>query len=312
MKVLFFGTPQIAVPFLEQLIQHEDVVGVVCRPDEPVGRGYELTAPPTKVAAAKNSIPVFQPKGPWTPEMIASFKKLNADIGIVVAYGRLLPESVFSTPRLGCVNLHFSLLPKYRGAAPMQWSLINGETETGVTAFWLEAGLDSGPIAVQDKISIAADDHIETLRAKLVASGLKVLDKLLNDVKNGEIKKVPQTGATTPAPQLKKEDGQIDWGKPAASIVNRIRGVREWPGAFTFTGGEKKMRLKILSATAVKSASASAAPGTVTAMEKNKGFAIKASDGDVLLLEVQPEGKKAMSAAAYWQGAHLKIGDKLL
>jgi methionyl-tRNA formyltransferase len=154
-KTLFFGTPEIAVPFLHWLSQHSNVVGVVCRPDEPVGRGYTLTPPPTKVFAEKKGIPVFQPIGPWTDGTIELLKNLGADIGIVVAYGRILPRSVFSTPTHGCVNIHFSLLPQYRGAAPMQWSLMNGETQTGVSAFWLEEGLDSGPLFHQRSVMIA-------------------------------------------------------------------------------------------------------------------------------------------------------------
>ena len=311
MKVLFFGTPEIAVPFLHWLSQHSDVVGVVCRPDEPVGRGYELTPPPTKVFAAKKGIPVFQPEGPWTDSIVRSFKALDADVGIAVAYGRLLPEPVLSAPKLGCLNIHFSLLPKYRGAAPMQWALIRGEKKTGVTMFWLEKGLDAGPIFRQEEVPIAPDDDATRLEAKLVPLGLRVLQSVMADLENKKITKIPQSGETTTAPILKKENGKIQWDKTADEIVNLVRGVCVWPGAVTsFQGRDgKPKQLKVLRARPIKE-NGGKSPGTIVDVWKDDGMVVQAGDDSVLLTEVQPEGKKTMAAWAFWQGAGLKIGDK--
>ncbi len=314
MKVLYFGTPEIAVPTLQWLIQHTNVVGVVCRPDEPVGRGYKITAPPTKVVAEKNKIPVFQPSGPWTAETISALKNLKADIGIAVAYGRIMPESIFNAPHLGCINIHYSLLPKYRGAAPMQWALVNGETKTGVTAFWLEAGLDSGPIFHQKEIPIAPTDRLPELRDKLVPLGVEVLADVMRDAQANKIIRSPQGNGVTLAPLLKKEMGNINWSNPAEKIVNLMRGLCEWPGVSTTAAGK---RIKVWNAvipSPQRGEGQRVRPediGAITEVIKEKGFVVQTGEEKILITEVQPEGKKRMSASAYWLGAGLKIGDKL-
>lgn len=310
MNVLYFGTPAVAVPFLEWLTAHARVVGVVCRPDEPVGRGYTLTPPPTKVFAEEHGIPVFQPTGPWTPETIDRFTALRADIGIIVAYGRILPRPVFMAPRLGSINIHFSLLPEYRGAAPIQWSLIRGETRTGVTAFWLEEGLDSGPIFHQSDVPVDPADNVKTLREKLVTVGVEVLARVLSDAEQGNLIRRPQEGTPTLAPQLKKEDGRLHWDRPARELVNLIRGVMEWPGAATTYRPEQGTPkvLKVFRATERPAARGTA--GDILEADAS-GILIKAGEGAVRLEEVQPEGKKAMAAWSFWQGARLKAGDKL-
>jgi methionyl-tRNA formyltransferase len=312
-KVLFFGTPAIAVPYLDWLIKNTDVVGVVCRPDEPSGRGQRITAPPTKMRALEKNIPVFQPTGPWARELIQSFGDLNADIGIVVAYGRILPEAVFKAPRLGSVNLHFSLLPKYRGAAPMQWALINGDTKTGVSAFLLEAGLDSGPLVQQAEIAILPEDNLPSLREKLVPLGVDVLRRVIEGAESGRLPLEPQTGELSVAPILKKEMGRVNWTHPAFMIANQVRGLCEWPGVFTFyiaaDGSEKQ--LKILRARASERPSASAS-GTIVDVIKNEGIAIACGEGRLIVSELQPEGKKPMSAEAFWLGARLKTGDRFV
>jgi methionyl-tRNA formyltransferase len=304
-KVLFFGTPQIAVPFLERLIEQHHVVGVVCKPDEPVGRGYTLTPPPTKVAALKHKLPVFQPHGPWTAETIKLLTDLGADVGIAVAYGRLMPESVYAAPRLGTLNVHFSLLPKYRGAGPMQWALINGEKETGVTMFWLETQMDTGPIFRQDKIAILPSDDALTLKEKLINLGVSQMSAVLTDIESGKIIREPQVGAPCLAPMLKKEDGRIVWNKSSNEIVNLVRGVAEWPVASTKIGGKTlKIHQAVLSSVAGKKE-----PGTIVGADKN-GISIQTGQGVVTLKSVQPEGKKGMDAWAFWQGARLNVGEK--
>lgn len=310
LNVLFFGTPATAVPFLDWLSVHSNVVGAVCRPDEPVGRGYAVTAPPVKLFAQKKEIPVFQPAGPWTEAQFEEFKALKADIGIIVAYGRILPRPAFLAPRLGSLNIHFSLLPQYRGAAPIQWSLINGDSRTGVTGFWLEEGLDSGPIFHQSNVPIEPDDNVKTLREKLIKSGIDLLGRVMTDTAKGAIIRRPQEGECTLAPQLKKDDGKISWERPSKEIVNLVRGVMEWPGAATTyrpDGGAAKL-LKVFRASAVP-----AARGEMGEIVEagSLGVVVKTRDAGVRLEEVQPEGKKPMPAWSFWQGARLKTGDKL-
>ncbi len=304
MKVLFFGTPAIAVPFLDWLIQNHQVVGVVCKPDEPVGRGMTVTSPPTKALALSKNIPVFQPEGPWTPEIIKSLADIKAEVGIAVAYGRIMPERVINAAKLGTINIHFSLLPKYRGAGPMQWALINGEKETGTTAFWLVKEMDAGPIFRRDKLTVEPTDDALTLKEKLVKLGVSQLEAVLTDIAAGKITKEPQTGEPSHAPMLKKEDGRIDWNKPAEQIVNRVRGVAEWPIASTKLSGKT---LKIHKA--APGMPGKKAPGTIVDADKN-GITVQAGDGTVVLKSVQPEGKKAMDAWAFWQGARLTPGEK--
>ena len=307
MKVLFFGTPQIAVPYLDWLSVNADVVGLVCKPDEPVGRGYKITPPPTKVLAVEKNIPVF----PWQPDILQSLKSLEADIGVAVAYGRIMPESVIQIPKLGTLNIHFSLLPKYRGAAPIQWSLIRGEKETGVTLFWLDKGMDTGPICRQDKITITPDENAVSLKEKLVPLGVESLSRVLKDLEQGQVNKIPQEGEGIPAPMLKKEIGNIDWTKSAEEISDLIAGIVEWPGArtkYTVSNGDKI--LKIFRAS-VEPGQKSESAGKILEAVKNGPIRIQCGSGVLNLIEVQPEGKKRMPAAAFWQGAHLKEGDRL-
>lgn len=312
MNVLFFGTPATAVPFIDWLRQNTTLTGAVCRADKPAGRGHEETAPPVKQYAQENGIPVFQPVGPWNDAAIGPLRDANADIGIVVAYGRILPKTVYALPKHGCLNIHFSLLPAYRGAAPIQWSLINGEKKTGVTAFWLDDGLDSGPICHQEEMAVDPDDNALTLREKLIPVGLYVLEQVFEKLARGEAPRTPQTGTGPIAAMLTKDLGRVRWVEKAASIVNLVRGVYEWPGASTVyrtpDGSEKILKIQKASALA---AVGKAAPGTVVEAVKDQGIVVNAGDGAVLLREVQPEGKRPMSAWAFWQGARLAVGDRL-
>lgn len=301
MKVLFFGTPQIAVPFLDWLVGNHNVVGVVTKKDEPVGRKYKITPPPVKVLAQEKKIEVFQPEGTWDTSKINELVETGADVGIAVAYGRLLPRAVFSAPKLGTFNIHFSLLPKYRGAAPLQWSLIHGETVTGVTAFWIQEGMDDGPICHQESMQVDSQDNAATLREKLVPLGIKLTDKVLKDLGAGKIIKNPQEGVPTRAPMLKKEDGEINWSQPAAKIHNLIRGVYEWPGARANTNENKK--IKIFSSQ-VENQEKKGTPGEIIEFKKNEGFVVQCGEGQLLITEVQPAGKKKMPSTAFWQGAH--------
>jgi len=297
------GTPALAVPFLECLTRMTAVQAVLTTPDQPAGRGYAMKAPEVKVAAQKLSLPVLQPESLKEPGVADKIRSFGAEVGIVVAYGKLLPKKVLSIPRHGFLNVHFSLLPKYRGAAPIQWALINGETETGVTLFWLDEGMDTGPVFLQKKLSILPEDDADTLRNKLVKVGVQALEELLSDLKAGKIIRHPQVGTTSKAPMLHKEDGQIVWGKAAEAIRNQLRGLTPWPGAHSG-------KLKILKVR-VDSDQENGAPGTVIRLAAGEGPVVKCGQNSLILLDVQPEGKKAMPAWSWWQGARLKIGDKI-
>ncbi len=313
MKVLFFGTPELTVPYLEWLIQNEEVVGVVTRPDEPRGRGMEVQPPPAKTIALAQKIPVLQPKGPWDESIQDALKNFHADVGVAVAYGRILPQPIYSIPKLGTFNIHFSLLPKYRGAAPMQWALINGDSTTGVTAFWIDEKMDSGPILYQASMDIDPKDNARSLKEKLIPLGVKVLGSVMRDLNAGKVLKKEQLGEVFFAPLLTKEMGNINWERPASHIVNLVRGVYEWPGATTYYQpklGEPK-QVKIYSAEIVENTPFSKKAGTIVAVKKEVGFVVQAKPGSVLVKEVQPEGKKRMSAWAFWQGARLQVGDLL-
>jgi methionyl-tRNA formyltransferase len=309
LKTVFFGTPAVAVPFLERLAGRSKVLGVVCSPDKPAGRGYENHPPEVKPAAQKLGLPVFQPpklKDPSVAETIAAWGA--ADVGIVVAYGKLIPRAVFDLPRHGLVNVHFSLLPRYRGAAPVQWALINGESRTGVTLFRIEESMDSGPVFLQAAEDVRPDDDSASLRARLVERGLPLLDELLVRLEAGPFEPTPQAGEPTLAPILKKEDGLLRWDAlTARQAADLVRGAYEWPGAYTLDRGEV---LRVRRAEP-RDGPASGEPGAVVSVEKGLGFAVRCRDGNLLLRRVQSGGKKEMDAWSYWNGARLKPGDRL-
>ena len=294
-----------AVPFLERLAKKSRVIGVVSSPDRPAGRGYAVVPTDVKQAASRLGLPVQQ------PEKLAGFSLAQAfgqtpDVGLVVAYGHLIPPAVFNEPRHGLVNIHFSLVPKYRGAGPMQWSLIRGEKETGVSLFRIEKGLDTGPVFLQGRYSIPAEEDAVTLRQNLVSLGLELLDEFLRKLEEGPWEPTPQTGEATPAPPLTKEEGRIRWGQRSAEeIANLIRGTYEWPGAY---GVLKGQRVKIRKALRIPNGPG--VPGEITTVEKGRGFVVKCLSDSLCVLRVQPEGKKEMDAPSFWNGARLALGDR--
>lgn len=294
-----------AVPFLERLAKKSRVMGVVSSPDRPAGRGYGVLPTDVKQAAVRLGLPLQQ------PEKLTGFSLEKAfgqkpHVGLVVAYGHLIPPSVFNEPTHGLVNAHFSLVPKYRGAGPMQWALIRGEKETGVSLFQIEKGLDTGPVFLQRRYAIPPEENAATLRENLVSLGLELLDEFLRKLEEGPWVPAPQMGEATSAPLLTKEDGRIVWGeKSAEEIVNLIRGTYEWPGAY---GVIKGQRVKIR--VAERSLDGSGAPGEITAVEKGQGFLVKCRSDSLRVLRVQPEGKKEMDAPSFWNGARLAVGDR--
>jgi methionyl-tRNA formyltransferase len=309
MKLLFCGTPQFAVPTLEKLIAHGHRVElVICQPDEPAGRGYQIASPPVKELAVRSSIPVFQPAKLKDPATVEFLSKYRLDAIVVVAYGRIIPPWMIELPRLGCINLHASLLPKYRGAAPIQWAIMRGERVTGVTTMKIDPGLDTGDLLLGREEPIRDDDTAETLATRLSAIGAELMIETLIGLERGEITPRPQEHSqATLAPILKKEDGRIDWGMSAQQLSWRVRGLRPWPGAFTTFRGKHS---HIWAAQpAAGATSATEEPGTLMT-EGSHLFAVCGGGTRLELLEVQVEGKKRLSAWDFLNGVRLAPGEK--
>ncbi len=310
MTTIFLGTPESAAVCLRTLVREKfDVAAVLTRLDTPKGRSLRLTPSPVKEAALEANLPVSQFEKVSSPECIEKMRALDPDTIVVVAFGEILSEEVLKIPKIAIVNVHFSLLPKYRGAAPVHWALINGEKETGVTIQHLAKKLDTGDIILQEKVPIGADDTAGTLTDKLADVGAELLVKALRRLEEGAARRVPQDESqATYARKLTKKDGKIDWRLPAAEIVNRVRGMNPWPGPYTFVWekDERKM-LKILLANELPEGGGE--PGRVVrATEK---FVVAAGKGSVELLAVQLEGKKRMQAEEFLRGHHLRQGTLL-
>jgi methionyl-tRNA formyltransferase len=307
LNLVFCGTPRFAVPILDNLVEAGFPVRlVVTQPDRPKGRGLELDASPVKQRAVKLGLPIVQPeKIKNNDEFRAHLNALKPDAIIVVGYGRIIPQWMLDLPPLGNINLHASLLPKYRGAAPIQWAIARGETVTGVTTMKIDAGLDTGDILLQKEIPIAADDTADTLAPKLAAVGAELTVETLRGLRTGDVRPRKQDHATaTLAPILKKEDGLIAFTRPAGEILNRMRGFQPWPGAFARFRG-KTLQLWRASAADRR------LPARELQVEGERLFAGCGQDTSIELLEVQLEGKKRTSAAEFIRGYRLQSGEKL-
>lgn len=317
MRVLFMGTPKYAVSFLQSLIDlGEEVVGVVTMPDKPVGRKQEIQEPPVKVLAQKKNIPVFQPVKINETSSLETLKNLNPDLAVVVGFGQILSQKLLDLPKQGTINVHFSLLPKYRGASPIQAAIINGEEKTGITTMFLVKKLDSGPVLLQKELPIDKKDTAITLTEKLTKIGVEVLKETVTLIKEGKAAAKPQDEALSSyAPLLVKESGLTDWKKSSKELYDFIRGMYPWPGAFTFyTHNGKKHLLKIWEAEEIPRIELNhneVVSGTILDVLKNHGFAIKCGQGGLLLTKVQSEGGKVMPAYNFVIGHHLKKGDVL-
>jgi len=308
LQIIFMGTPDFAVPSLKKLHESgQEPALVVCQPDRPRGRGRKVLPPPVKQTAQDMNIEVIQPASVKAPGFIELLTDYAPDLFIVVAFGQVLPKALLEMPRLGTVNVHASLLPKYRGPAPIQWAIINGERKTGVTTMFMDEGLDTGDILLTAETGIEPDDTAATLHDRLANLGADLLLKTLRCFEDGSIKPIPQQRRqATYAPLLKKEDGRIDWEKPAQAIDAFVRGMTPWPGAFTFHDNH---RLKIYRVQAVDRAAA-AAPGTVL-----KGFAdellIATGKGVLSILEIQGASGKRLSIPDFLRGYPLPPGSLL-
>lgn len=308
MRVVFMGTPDFSVGILEEIIQagHE-VLLVVTQPDKPKGRGNTMQFPPVKECALAHGIEVFQPKKIREDVSTEYLKKYEADIFIVAAFGQILTKKILDMPKYGCVNVHASLLPKYRGAAPIQWAVINGDEITGVTTMRMDVGIDTGDMIAKREVRIAEDETGGSLFDKLAETGAKLCVETMEMIENGTAKYVPQDNeASTHVGMITKEMGDIDWTKSAAEIERLIRGLNPWPSAYTRLNDKT---FKIWKAK-VAEGNSSQTPGTVVHVDKNE-MVVQTGDGQLALLEVQLEGKKRMDAGAFLRGYSVEEGTRL-
>jgi methionyl-tRNA formyltransferase len=295
-KVAFFGTPGFAVPTLEHLINsRHTVVGVITQPDRPRGRGQQVTAGPVKVLARSHELPVLQPERLARDQFEAPLAALGADIGVVAAYGKILPDWLLAAPRLGLINVHASLLPKYRGASPVHRAVIAGDAETGVTIMRVVKALDAGPMLSAVRVPIGTDDTTTTVESLLAVRGAELLVQTLDAIEAGTAQETPQDEAlVTYAPKLAKTEGLIDWLKPAAMVHNLVRGLWPWPHAFTYLAGQRYILHRSRLSTR---APTDAAPGTIIHASALDGLHVACgSDTTIELVEIQMEGKRVMSA----------------
>lgn len=308
MRALFFGTPEIAVPALEALNEVAEVIAVVTQPDRPAGRGLELRAPAVKRRALELALAVTQPTKVRTAEFAAWVASQSADVALVMAYGRILPQAVLDGPRRGCMNLHASLLPKYRGASPITWAIVRGETETGISLMQMDAGMDTGPVYTMHKVPIGPEQDAGQLGEVLAGLGGDVVRADLRAAVEGRLAAAAQDEATaTMAPILKKEDGRVRWGQEARAVHDHVRGMRPWPGAFTQARGKT---LKLLRARVGPGQGAAAEPGTVL-MADSSGLVVACASGTLEVLTLQLEGRKALGARDFVAGRGLQAGERL-
>jgi len=308
MRIVFMGTPDFAVPSLEALLKSDDaIVGIVTQPDRPKGRGQRLFPSPVKIVAQREGIPLLQPMKMKDPSFMTELSAWKPDVIAVAAFGRILPPSILSLPPCGCINVHGSLLPKYRGAGPLQWALINGEAETGITTMLMDEGMDTGAMLLQEAITIGSEDTAGTLSPRLADLGGRLLVETLTRLKAGMLTPRPQDhDKATLAPLLKKEDGIINWTMPATSIANRIRGLTPWPGAYTFS----KMNRWTISRASVLDEATTLDPGQITALAKD-AIHVATGVGVLAIRELQPANGRRMPAAQYLAGHPLQIGMQL-
>lgn len=305
MRVVFLGTPAFAVPTLERIAAAgHNVLSVVTQPDRPRGRGQNAAPPPVKEAALRLGLPVYQPERVRRPEAVEYLRGLAPDAMVVVGYGQIIPQSIIDIPPYGILNVHASLLPKYRGAGPIQWAIVRGETRTGVTIMRIDAGLDTGDMLLKAETEIDADENAVELGRRLATIGADLLVEALAALAAGTIAFEKQDDSqATHAPLLKKEDGLIDWSRPASEIHNRIRGLQPWPGAYTSLRGQTLHIWK-----AKVAASAGGPRGTILTV---KPLIAACGEGSLELVEVQLEGRKRLAAAEFANGQRLKENETL-
>ena len=308
MKIIYMGTPAFAVPSLEAVIANHEVAAVCTQPDRPAGRGHKLTPSPVKVKAIEHGLPVLQPETlriGESKEIRAQLKAYGADIFVVVAYGLLLPKGVLNMPTLGCINVHASLLPKYRGASPIHAALLNGDEKTGISIQHMELGLDTGDIILEKSLDILPDERFPSLHDRLAVLGAETLLESLVLLENGTAPRIPQDDALSSyVSVLKKSDALIHWEWDTVRIVNLTRALDPWPGSYTMYEGNP---LKVWTLEPMNW-SGSEKPGTVLAVDPKKGVLVKTGDSAAWATELQGEGSKRMSAADYLRGRKIEVG----
>lgn len=304
MRIIFMGTPQFAVPSLSALSDHHDVVLVITQPDRPKGRGRNLAEPPVKLYAAAHNIPVIQPESlKNNNEVFEIIKGKNPEVIVVAAYGNILPKEILEIPRYGCINVHASLLPNYRGAAPVNWAIINGEPVTGVTIMKMNQRLDAGDIILTREVKICNEDNALTLTDKLSLLGADTLLEALSMIESGTANYSPQDeGQATYAPMLSKEMGHINWNKSMEEIMNLVRGTYPWPGAYFYLNGKM---IKVMDCHKCEDLEGN--PSEVLKVDKS-GIYVGCKDGSIVITSLKPEGKRPMSVDEYLRGNSLNKG----
>jgi methionyl-tRNA formyltransferase len=309
MVVVFFGTPQFAVPTLQRLLDSpHSVAGVITQPDRPRGRGHKITHAPVKALALERGIPVYQPDRLKSPEVAETLRAWQPDLGVVAAYGRIIPEHLLTIPRFGMINVHASLLPKYRGAAPVHRAVIDGEDHTGVTIMRVVKELDAGGMFAKVTRPIGSDETSDVVETALAHMGAELLVTVVDQLASGTAHEEPQyEPQATYAPRLTKEEGLIDWTEAASRIHNRVRGLYPWPHAYTFLNG---MRLIVLRSTvAARTADAAAITPATIVRATSEAIHVATGDGELAILEVQPEGRRPMRVHDFLLGRRLAVGE---
>ncbi len=307
MRSIFFGSPAFALPCLDALHEISEVAAVISQPDRPAGRGLAVRPPAVKTRALELGLDLWQPTKVRTAEFAAKLHALRADVAVVVAYGRILPKSVLSAPRMGCVNVHASLLPRWRGAAPIQWAIARGDQETGVTLMLMDEGMDTGPILATASTPIARDEDSARLSERLSKMGAELLRRELPRYVAGELTPQAQDDElATMAPLLDKADGRIDWDKPSDAVHNQIRGMNPWPGAHTALG---ERRIKVHRSVSSTLDPEGAAPGEVIALDP-EGILVACASGTVEIRELQESGRRRVTARDFISGRRVALGDR--
>lgn len=312
-KVVFMGTPEFACESLKEIYEAGfNIVGCFTNPDKPSGRGMKLKASAVKEYAIEKNIPIYQPKKIRNnQEVLDLLDKLAPDVIAVVAYGKILPKEVLDIPKYGCINVHGSLLPKYRGAAPMQWALINGEKETGITTMFMDVGMDTGDMLLKEEIEIKDDYNLETLHDKLMVIGAKLLVKTIDGVVSGTITRIPQPKDGTYAPMITRDMTKIDFNKSAREIFNFVRGLSPFPGTYMELEDGRKYKVFDVSYKEDKNIDSTVEPGDILLMSKDSLY-IRCKDGYVMINKIQPENSKRMDIRAFMAGNRFNMMDKFI